>query len=43
MAFPYEYSNHIEYISALRKVGLIEKLKEARENMNKYFPLPPGF
>lgn len=30
-----------QYIQCLRKSGKIEKLRAAREEMNKYFPLTP--
>lgn len=30
-----------QYIKLLRKIGEIEKLREARENMNALFPLSP--
>ncbi|XP_020519015.1 squamous cell carcinoma antigen recognized by T-cells 3 [Amborella trichopoda] len=38
---PREYDSHVQYIKALRKVGHIEKLREARESMQRYFPLTP--
>lgn len=31
----------LQYIQCLRKSGNIEKLRAAREEMNKYFPLTP--
>jgi len=31
----------LQYIQCLRKSGNIEKLRVAREEMNKYFPLTP--
>lgn len=39
-ASPYEYSSHIEYINALRSLGDLQRLREARENFAKLFPLP---
>ncbi|OMO65610.1 hypothetical protein COLO4_31114 [Corchorus olitorius] len=39
---PSNYDAHVEYIKLLRKSGEIEKLREARENMNSLFPLSPS-
>ncbi|ESO95367.1 hypothetical protein LOTGIDRAFT_188648 [Lottia gigantea] len=36
---PYLYDNHTEIIKLLKSSGELEKLREARENMSKYFPL----
>ncbi|KAL5223292.1 hypothetical protein ABZP36_028005 [Zizania latifolia] len=38
---PLDYESHVQYIQCLRKSGKIEKLRTAREEMNKYFPLTP--
>ncbi|CAO2200197.1 unnamed protein product [Urochloa humidicola] len=38
---PLDYETHVQYINCLRKAGYIEKLRAAREEMNKYFPLTP--
>ncbi|PWZ18804.1 Squamous cell carcinoma antigen recognized by T-cells 3 [Zea mays] len=38
---PLDYETHVQYIQCLRKAGNIEKLRLAREEMNKYFPLTP--
>ncbi|AQK78283.1 EMBRYO DEFECTIVE 140 [Zea mays] len=38
---PLDYETHVQYIQCLRKAGNIEKLRVAREEMNKYFPLTP--
>ncbi|KAF0893563.1 hypothetical protein E2562_026979, partial [Oryza meyeriana var. granulata] len=38
---PLDYESHVQYIQCLRKSGKIEKLRAAREEMNKYFPLTP--
>ncbi|GMI81903.1 EMBRYO DEFECTIVE 140 [Hibiscus trionum] len=37
---PSNYDSHVQYIKLLRS-GEIEKLREARENMNTLFPLSP--
>ena len=42
MSEPYNYENHVNYIEAIRESGNFEKLREARENMNRAFPLPEG-
>ncbi|KAK6263531.1 hypothetical protein SCA6_018965 [Theobroma cacao] len=39
---PSNYDAHVQYIKLLRKRGEIEKLREARENMNALFPLSPS-
>ncbi|XWS20670.1 hypothetical protein CRYUN_Cryun31cG0122800 [Craigia yunnanensis] len=36
------YDAHVQYIKLLRRSGEIEKLREARENMNALFPLTPS-
>ncbi|XP_047080347.1 squamous cell carcinoma antigen recognized by T-cells 3-like [Lolium rigidum] len=38
---PLDYDSHVQFIQLLRKSGNIEKLRAAREEMNKYFPLTP--
>uniref|UniRef100_A0ACD5WV14 Uncharacterized protein n=1 Tax=Avena sativa TaxID=4498 RepID=A0ACD5WV14_AVESA len=38
---PLDYDSHVQLIQLLRKSGNIEKLRAAREEMNKYFPLTP--
>ncbi|XP_062195601.1 uncharacterized protein LOC133898842 [Phragmites australis] len=38
---PLDYETNVQYIQCLRKSGNIKKLRAAREEMNKYFPLPP--
>ncbi|KAK8581397.1 hypothetical protein V6N12_071622 [Hibiscus sabdariffa] len=38
---PSNYDAHVQYIKLLRRSGEIEKLREARENMNTLFPLSP--
>ncbi|XP_006659057.1 squamous cell carcinoma antigen recognized by T-cells 3 [Oryza brachyantha] len=38
---PLDYDSHVQYIRCLRKSGNIEKLRAAREEMNKCFPLTP--
>lgn len=38
---PLDYETHVQYIQCLRKSGNIEKLRTAREEMNKYYPLTP--
>ncbi|XP_022723455.1 squamous cell carcinoma antigen recognized by T-cells 3 isoform X6 [Durio zibethinus] len=39
---PSNYDAHVQYIKLLRRRGEIEKLREARENMNALFPLSPS-
>ena len=39
---PYVYDKHLELIDLLRKAGELEQAREAREHMNKSFPLAPG-
>ncbi|KAJ9159110.1 hypothetical protein P3X46_024637 [Hevea brasiliensis] len=39
---PSNYYPHVQYIKLLRKMGEIEKLRQARENMNAVFPLTPA-
>ncbi|KAF9690327.1 hypothetical protein SADUNF_Sadunf01G0184000 [Salix dunnii] len=36
---PANYDSHVQYIKLLRKMGEIDKLKQAREAMNNVFPL----
>ncbi|KAB2028661.1 hypothetical protein ES319_D05G111700v1 [Gossypium barbadense] len=38
---PSNYDAHVQYIKLLRRSAEIEKLREARENMNTLFPLSP--
>ncbi|XP_020589092.1 squamous cell carcinoma antigen recognized by T-cells 3 isoform X2 [Phalaenopsis equestris] len=38
---PLNYEAHVQYIQHLRKHGHVEKLQQARESMNRYFPLSP--
>ncbi|KAJ6937891.1 squamous cell carcinoma antigen recognized by T-cells 3 [Populus alba x Populus x berolinensis] len=38
---PANYDSHAQYIKLLRKMGEIDKLKQAREAMNNVFPLSP--
>ncbi|CAM8878580.1 unnamed protein product [Rhodiola kirilowii] len=38
---PSNYDAHIQYIKLLRRMGLIEKLRSARELMSSLFPLSP--
>ncbi|KAI9397073.1 hypothetical protein POPTR_004G229732v4 [Populus trichocarpa] len=38
---PANYDSHAQYIKLLRKMGEIDKLKQAREAMNTVFPLSP--
>jgi hypothetical protein len=40
MSEPFNYEAHLSYVDACRKTGRVDKLREARENMNKIFPLP---
>ncbi|XP_043722052.1 squamous cell carcinoma antigen recognized by T-cells 3 isoform X2 [Telopea speciosissima] len=39
---PSSYETHVQYIKSLRRLGHIEKLREARESMNALFPLTPA-
>lgn len=38
---PYNFQDHVEYICVLRKAGMLERLREAREKMSSIFPLSP--
>ncbi|CAK7357216.1 unnamed protein product [Dovyalis caffra] len=38
---PANYDSHVQYIKLLRKMGEIDKLRQAREAMNTVFPLSP--
>ncbi|KAH7281483.1 hypothetical protein KP509_36G050300 [Ceratopteris richardii] len=38
---PYNFQEHVEYIQTLRKSGMLEKLRAAREKMSTIFPLSP--
>ncbi|KAI3977266.1 hypothetical protein MKX01_009235 [Papaver californicum] len=39
---PSNYDAHVQYIKSLRKLGDIEKMQKAREDMNAVFPLTPS-
>ncbi|WCJ18710.1 Squamous cell carcinoma antigen recognized by T-cells 3 [Euphorbia peplus] len=39
---PSNYDSHVQYIKLLRKMGEIEKLRQAREAMSAIFPLTPS-
>ncbi|KAJ4783243.1 Squamous cell carcinoma antigen recognized by T-cells 3 [Rhynchospora pubera] len=39
---PLHYDSHLQYINCLRKLGEIDKLRNAREHMNRLFPLSPN-
>lgn len=39
---PSNYYAHVQYIKLLRKMGEIEKLRQARETMSAIFPLTPA-
>ncbi|KDP40896.1 hypothetical protein JCGZ_24895 [Jatropha curcas] len=39
---PSNYDSHVQYIKLLRKMGEIEKLRQAREAMSAIFPLTPA-
>ncbi|XP_065870636.1 uncharacterized protein [Euphorbia lathyris] len=39
---PSNYDAHVQYIKLLRKMGEIEKLRQAREAMSAIFPLTPS-
>ncbi|KAK7087739.1 hypothetical protein V1264_021750 [Littorina saxatilis] len=36
---PYLYSSHVELIKKLRELGDLDRLRDARHNMQKHFPL----
>lgn len=40
---PYHYDSHVELIKLLRESGDLDKVRQAREDMNKIFPLTQGF
>ncbi|CAM6111706.1 unnamed protein product [Calypogeia fissa] len=40
-ANPYSYDIHVQLIASLRRAGLLEKLRTAREAMNQLYPLTP--
>lgn len=42
MANPYSYELHVEFVEALRSIGDLTRLRDAREKMNSIFPLPEG-
>ena len=39
---PYHYDSHVELIKLLRQSGDLDKVRNAREGMNKIFPLTEG-
>ena len=39
---PYMYNKHIELIKALKELGELERLREARRTMQEQFPLSDG-
>ena len=39
---PYEYEKHVELVTLLRDAGELDQLRDAREKMNRYFPLAPS-
>jgi len=39
---PYEYENHVAYISLLRKIGATDDLRQAREIFHSFFPFSEG-
>ena len=39
---PYHYQSHVELIKLIRDYGDLDKLRDARENMSKIFPLTEG-
>ncbi|KAL9249501.1 Squamous cell carcinoma antigen recognized by T-cells 3-like protein [Drosera capensis] len=38
---PSNYGAHVQFIKLLRKMGELEKLRQARETMSQVFPLSP--
>lgn len=38
---PYEYDSHVSLISKFQKMGELERLRAARENMSSKYPLSP--
>lgn len=38
---PYDYTNHVALINKLQKMGELERLRAARENMSSKYPLSP--
>ena len=38
---PFDYASHIALINKLRKMGELERLRAARENMSEKYPLSP--
>lgn len=38
---PYDYASHVALINKLQKMGELERLRVARENMNRKYPLSP--
>lgn len=41
-ANPYDFNVHLEYINALRKMGDLTRLRNAREDLAQRFPLSEG-
>ena len=41
-ANPYDYDSHVAYITLLRKLGIGEDLRQAREFFHSFFPLSEG-
>jgi hypothetical protein len=41
-ANPYDYNSHVAYITLLRKLGIGEDLRQAREVFHSFFPLSEG-
>ena len=39
---PYHYDSHVELIKLLRQSGDLDKVRNAREDMSKIFPLTEG-
>lgn len=38
---PYDYASHVALINKLQKMGELERLRTARENMSSKYPLSP--
>ncbi|KOX76546.1 Squamous cell carcinoma antigen recognized by T-cells 3 [Melipona quadrifasciata] len=38
---PYDYTNHVALVNKLQKMGELERLRAARENMSTKYPLSP--
>ena len=39
---PYHYNSHVELVKLLRESGDLDKVRNAREEMSKIFPLTQG-